>query len=56
MVDEYCGFTNEVFSILLDAYQMTKWDLTWEEYIEQARQEINERMDKWKLEPVDEDE
>lgn len=55
IVNKYCCFLDNMFSTLLDAYTMKDWKMSWEDFIEQAKIETIQRMDKWKEEKVLED-
>lgn len=55
MIDEYCGICDELFSVLLDTFQMKDWHMTWKQFIEQAQKEIDLHCKKWKTEKVNED-
>lgn len=52
MINEFCGINHEVFSTLLDAYQMIDWNMSWEEFLNQFSLEINTSIEKWKKEKV----
>lgn len=56
MIDKFSGFCSEAFSTLLDAYQMKDWEMSWEEFIIKAQEEINANMEKWKGYAVGEEE
>lgn len=59
VVNKCCGFLDDMFNTLLDIYLMEDWymskDMSWEEFIEQAKVETIQRMDKWKALKVLED-
>lgn len=56
MINKRLNFTDSVFSVLLDGYQMFgDWGMNWRRYIEQAQKEMNEAMERWKNEDVDEE-
>lgn len=57
MIDEYNNFCDETFSLLLDSYDMEfRGQISWKQFINQARQEFSQACEKWEKEPVDEDE
>lgn len=54
MINDYCGFCNDAFSTLLDAYQMKDWGMTWENFIGQAWKEFTNCANEWAKEPIGE--
>ena len=40
MIDEFNGMCDDLFTTLLDSYQMTDWGMTWEEFLNQAEKEV----------------
>lgn len=52
IIDKFCGLTDQLFSTLLDVYQMTDWKMSWKEFIEQAQKEVDEWFEKIKEEEI----
>lgn len=50
-----CGIEENLFTVLLDGYQMFDWKMNWKEFIMQAREEIDQKMEEWKQENIDEE-
>lgn len=55
-INNFCGFCDDAFSTLLDAYQMTDWDMNWKEFILKAGAEFVKKVEMWQFENVDGDE
>ena len=53
MINEFCEINEQIFSTLLDIYQMTYWDMTWEEFLNQFMVELVPDVEEWKKEKVD---
>lgn len=56
MINDYCGFCNDAFQTLLDAYQMKEWGISWKEFIMQAAKEFQNDVENWADESVGENE
>lgn len=54
-VNEYCGFCEDAFNTLLDAYQMKDWGVSWELFIQTAAVEFVTEANKWLKEKVGEE-
>lgn len=52
----FCGIDETLFTTFLDGYQMTNWGMNWKQFITQAQNEINEKMEQWKQEKIYEEE
>ena len=50
VIEPYCGICDQIFSKLLDIYQMQDWDMTWEEFLNQFELELQEKIANWKKE------
>ena len=50
-----CGIEENLFTVLLDGYQMFDWKMNWKEFIMRAREEIDQKMEEWKQENIDEE-
>lgn len=40
MINEFNGMCDDLFTTLLDSYMMKEWGMTWEEFVNQAEEEI----------------
>lgn len=40
MIDDFNGMCDKLFGILLDSYQMQDWNMSWEEFLNEAEKEI----------------
>lgn len=47
MIEKFCGFCDDAFDTLLDAYQMKDWDMTKQEFFQQAVKEFASTFQKW---------
>ena len=56
MIEEFCGVCSKTMSILLDAYQMKDWGMTWVEFLEQFTCEILDTIGEYQNEALKEDE
>lgn len=55
MINDWCGFCEDAFQTLLDAFQMKDWGISWREFIQQAAKEFQNVAESWAYEAVGED-
>lgn len=52
MIEEVSYICDETMSKLLDIYQMFDWKMSWQDFLEQFRKEINKTIDEWKKKEI----
>lgn len=56
MIEKFCGVCSKTMLILLDAYQMKDWGMTWVEFLEQFTCEILDTIGEYQNEALKEGE
>ena len=46
MIDEYSNFVTDAIEKLVDAYQMKEWNMSFEDFLKQAKKEMKKEMNK----------
>ena len=48
MIDNFSTIFDDIFSNLLDIYQMTDWQMGWKDFLIQFNKEFSEKIIQWK--------
>lgn len=48
MIDNFSTIFDDIFSNLLDIYQMKDWQMGWEDFLIQFNKEFSEKIIQWK--------
>jgi hypothetical protein len=44
MINDYSNFVTTAMETLVEVYQMKEWDMTWEDFLKQAKKEMMKEM------------
>lgn len=55
MIEEYSGLCEDTMGKLLDVYQMTNWDMSWQDFLIQFSYEMLNAINEWKNEKINEE-